>query len=254
MSDSKICNYDISQIQLKPPTINCRDYNNIEAWKKFVDDFRTFTTSKNFLQILIQCSCLNGPQCMIKNQCPNLKENPLAVYTDSTCRECIFSGDSACTKFQEDMKKVAGVIMAYQTAKSNNTTSPEKMSREESLRFLVNTINFYCGTNITVPDIDSPTAEDIIQQLLQIIGFTTNNNNNNNNTTDKSSGLSKNIIWIIVSACLFFILILVGIFYWHKSKKGGLSRQIKQNIISGTSRGINVSDQLATLGGDNLIA
>jgi len=247
------CNLDISQIRLNPPQVSCQNYKNVEAWKKFVEDFRSFTTSKDFLQILIQCTCLNGAQCMVKKQCPILKDDALAVYTNPTCRDCIFAGDPLCAKFNDDMKKVAGVIIAFQNLKSNTLSG--NLSREDSLNFLVNTVNYYCDTKITVADVDPVTVDDIVYQLLLITGLNNNNNNNTsppNNTNNNSSGVSKTLIWIILSACLFVILILVGIFYWYKSRKGGLSRQMKKDIITRASRGMNVTDQLATLGGENL--
>lgn len=220
---SSTCTTDLTNIQLTVPTVPCSNPTDLTAWQQFIDDFNTFITDPNFIKVLQQCLCLNAAPCSVvtgstPSACPNLVNQPLSIYTNSTCMGCIFSGPQ-CSKYKDDMSKMTCIITI--TQQILNQQQPNTVSSASDT--LANILNQCCGTTLTGGDIQNTVAQSILNKIA-VLGI-------DSGPPPQSSPPSffsvKNIwLWIIIGiVTIIIVLIIIRLMV----KKGGLSRVINSS-------------------------
>jgi hypothetical protein len=229
---SSVCNVALLNniSTLSPPRIPCQSPFNPSAWQKFVQDMKTFTSNTELQQVLTQCLCANSLSCSRPDVCPNILSDPMSIFTNPTCANCIFSGP--CAKYKLQLKEFLCVLSVF---KQNYRAD---MNPKEQVQFLVTLLNNCCGSHIQISDINVNEAMNVIAVLKGIPMSGSGNNTPNNPSSDSNNDsgttgwFDKTHTWIVVSvAVVFVIIVLVLIGLWVK--RGRLSREVK--IASRTS-------------------
>lgn len=206
------------QIPFQTPTFPCSNPFDLSAWTSFMDEFRTFLQTPTYQQVIKQCTQANGLRCEQSGACPNLLNNPLAVFINPSCTQCLTSG--VCSSYQPQMQKLACVVnQFYQFGSTHDVNS---MTPAQLVPFVLNLINTCCGTHFNVQNVDTKQVMAIAQLLTTNTSSVVNNSSPSSSSDDSHSWFKTH--WWMLLICFVAVVIVLGLLAkWMK--KGKLSRQ-----------------------------